>query len=320
MKQPALAIKTKAPTVGVIDLGSNSIKLLVASLDKSGHIRPIFYKSEDTRIAQASGVMSLSVEAIDAAVHSVHKLYTAMLNQFQPQAIQIVGTSAVRDAANKDLLCLKIKDLTGLPLRVLSGEEEALAIAQGVQLDPQLQSMPAFTVFDLGGGSLELMHLEQGSVCQALSLPLGAVRLMEDCVAHPDQALSSEEADAIAFRVKESVKNSNFNFLPLSHSKSESIPPLIGTGGAMTILKNTLGDHPPFFKDLSLYDLFIKVASADLSTRIHTYQIPPKRADIFPTALAIILTILQLSQNDRVYHSYYSLRFGIAYQLLQSLG
>lgn len=319
MKPDLYTFSSQGPIVGVIDLGSNSIKLLVATRDAQGSLKPIFYKSEDTRIAQPSGVLTLSCQAIDAAAKSVHTLYRAMLKQFQPQAIEIVGTSAVRDASNRDVLCAKIQALTGLPLRVLSGEEEALAIAQGVRLDPHLQNMQAFTVFDLGGGSLELMHIAQGTIQQALSLPLGAARLMQDCVSHPDQPLSSKEADAIALRVKASIESSGFRYLKVSQLKSEKHVPLVGTGGAMTILKHILGDHLSSFKDQSLYDLFVRVAKADLNTRIEAHQVPTKRADIFPTALAIILTILQLSHNDSVYHSYYSLRFGLAYELLKAL-
>lgn len=309
----------KGPSVAVIDLGSNSIKLLVASLDENAKIKPLFYKSEDTRIAQGKGQIALTDEAIAAAAHSVKNLYAAAFEQHQPSRVEVVGTSAVREANNSFLLSEKIYALTGLHMRILSGEEEALAIAQGVKLDPQLQDIPAFNLFDLGGGSLELIHFEAGRVEQALSLPLGAVRLMEDLVAHPEQALSSQEADAIEDKVKNSIIESEFKYLRYKPGEHSRPFPLIGTGGAMTILKNLFYDHNPFLKKNDLYDLFLKIARADLQSRIQLHKVPSKRADIFPTAMAIVLTLLQLSQEDGIRHSYYSLRFGIAYELLQSL-
>ncbi len=309
----------KEPTVAVIDLGSNSIKLLVAKADPYSKIKPLLYKSEDTRIAQGTGQLALTDEAIAAAAQSVHKLYQAALDGYQPSRVEIVGTSAVREANNNHLLSEKIYALTGLSLRVLSGEEEALAIAQGVQLDPQLQDLSAFNLFDLGGGSLELIHFEAGRVEQALSLPLGAVRLTEDLVSYASEALSSQEADAIADRVKNSIKNSGFKYFREEFFKNQRPLPLIGTGGAMTILKNLFDNNTPFIKKNALYDLFIKVARADLQGRIQIHKIPAKRADIFPTALAIILTLLQMSEQDSIRHSYYSLRFGLAYELLKAL-
>lgn len=312
-------MKKSDPTVAVIDLGSNSIKLLVASGDKLTKVKPLFYKSEDTRIAQGTGQLVLPEEAIAAAAQSVKNLYQAALEHYQPFQVQVVGTSAVREAKNKHLLSERIYALTGLSLRVLSGEEEALAIAQGVQLDPRLQHLSAFNLFDLGGGSLELIHFEAGRVEQALSLPLGAVRLMEDLVSYPSSALSSQEADAIADRVKHTINQSGFQYFRKAFLKNHKPLPLIGTGGAVTILKSLFPETTPLIKKNALYDLFIKVARADLQSRMQIYKIPAKRADIFPTALAIILTLLQLSQQEGIRHSYYSLRFGLAYELLNAV-
>lgn len=312
-----MLMKTQDPIVAVIDLGSNSIKLLVAKGDPCSRVQPLLYKSEDIRIGQATKQLILPDEAIAAAAHSVQSLYHAALEHYQPAQVQVVGTSAVREAKNHSLLSERIYALTGLHLRILSGEEEALAIAQGVQLDPQLKDLSSFNLFDLGGGSLELIHFDAGKVKQALSLPLGAVRLMEDLVSCPEKALSPQEADAIANTVKCSVKNSKFNYFQEFYQKNRTPPPLIGTGGAMTILKKLFPEDTPILKKHDLYRLFIQVARAGLQDRIQRYKLPAKRADTFPVGLAIILTLLQLSQQEGIRHSYYSLRFGLAYEMLQ---
>lgn len=308
------------PCVAVIDVGSNSIKLLVAHLvhaSPKNTIHALCHHSRETRISCGISQIdhALSEETIQRAIHSIQELLN-IAKDYQPKRIRIVATSAVRDAINQALFANTLYTLTGHKLEILSGQDEALSIARGIQYDPDLESINDFCLFDLGGGSTEFIRCDNKRISQAISLPLGAVRVMEQCVPHPDHPMTPAIADCIQEHVRTLIHTSGFSFLPKGRC-------LIGTGGAITVTRMLLqhtknGTVFPLTQE-AIEELFAKIAKMPIEERLKIRSIPHKRADIFPTALAIILTIMRLSGTHTLYHSYYSLRFGIASEILENL-
>ena len=113
-------------TVAVIDIGSNSIKLLVASPSESGEdIQNIFAETIETRISSGIGseLPRLTPKAMEAGVHSVSELIRLAL-AYQPQAIRIVATSAVRDALNGREFTKQVENKTGHRIDILSAQKK----------------------------------------------------------------------------------------------------------------------------------------------------------------------------------------------------
>jgi exopolyphosphatase/guanosine-5'-triphosphate,3'-diphosphate pyrophosphatase len=308
-------------TVAIIDIGSNSIKLLVARQNEQGTLDILAQQSQETRISAGISQQhpKLSAEALREGAKSV-KVLAEAAHTYQPDLIQVVGTSAVRDALNQDLFAKAIWDRTKLQLRILSGKEEALAIAQGVLQDPALKALDDFCLFDLGGGSLELVNYRKGEIQEAISLPLGSVRLMEQFFPDATRPMTSRMADALCQYVTQTICGADFVFDPQV--------PLIATGGAMTVTRSLLSqDKPPAayaepanqYKRQTLEQLFAQVATATLEERLLLRGMPPKRADIFPVALGIILSLMRLGGYTALHHSFYNLRFGLAQELLRQL-
>lgn len=309
--------------VAVIDVGSNSIKLLVAMRgeeDRPVHV--LCHQSEETRISAGISQKPLILDSglMDAGILSVEKLLT-IAKQYEPVGVQIVATSAVREADNKDEFCQKIQDAFGYPLHVLSGDEEAQSIALGIATDPALKHFDNYCLFDLGGGSLELIRYEGSKLSQAISVPLGAVRLTERFFPKSGEAMTGKIADEISYHVRQVITKSGFHF------PQEGKWILIGTGGAVTVTRAMLGfiNHkllnltPSRCSQRVLEKLFAKVATKPLSKRLNIKGLPPKRADIYPAALAAILTIMRMTHKTVLYHSYHNLRFGLAYKMLSEL-
>jgi exopolyphosphatase/guanosine-5'-triphosphate,3'-diphosphate pyrophosphatase len=175
-----------ASYVAVIDIGSNSIKSLVAK--RGNPIEVIHQGLHETRIS--SGISqtrpALTEAAMQAGTESVARLYQDT-RQWPCQATAIVATSAVRDAANRANFAERIRQATGHPLTILSGEHEAQLIGRGLSADPALHGFDAFSHLDLGGGSLECINYRDGELTQAISLQLGAVRLTEQLIDAPHQ-------------------------------------------------------------------------------------------------------------------------------------
>lgn len=306
-------------TVAVIDVGSNSIKLLVARAGETPNtLETVFSETIETRIS--SGISrelpSLSDAAIQAGTETIAELKQMAMN-YLPQQTAIVATSAVRDAINGDEFVQSVFEATGFRIRILSGKEEATYIGQGLSCDPAIAGMTSFIQSDIGGGSLELIRFEAGEIVNALSLQLGAVRLTEKFVQDREAPLSNEAGVAIREHVEAALRNSQFDFSP-------DTLPLIATGGAYTVSRAILAakaeseiEHssPKLERDV-LSQLKHELAPLPLHERLNTPHLPAARADILPTALITIDTLLEHSGRAHLTHSFYNLRYGIAANLL----
>jgi exopolyphosphatase/guanosine-5'-triphosphate,3'-diphosphate pyrophosphatase len=313
-------------TVAVIDVGSNSIKLLVARAGERPsagrppqRIETLFSETIETRISGgiSRDLPSLSDAAITAGTATIAELHRMALN-YQPAQTAVVATSAVRDAINGDDFVQSVFEATGLQIRTLSGSEEATLIGRGLACDPAIRGMKHFIQTDIGGGSLELIRFESGEIQQAISLQLGAVRLSERFIQDKEAPVSAEsEADIRAY-VREQLSASGFNFSPRDL-------PLIATGGAYTVSRAVLAAQAgsdiarssPHLKRTTLDALKEKLAPLPLHERLAIPHLPAARADIIPTALITIDALLDYAGRDQLTHSFYNLRYGIAADLLK---
>lgn len=154
----------------IVDIGSNSIRLVIFSGSKR---KPKVLYDDKLVAGLGRGVVargSLDQRSMSLALGAL-KRFSALLKLVGPQSLQVVATAAVRDAANGPQFLEQVRAL-GLPVRLLSGEDEAQASAWGV-----VASHPAAhgLVADLGGGSLELARIADDKVFECASFPLGVL-------------------------------------------------------------------------------------------------------------------------------------------------
>ncbi len=161
---------------GIVDLGSNSVRLVV--FEGLGRNPQAIFNEKAVlglgRGLQASG--RLNEEAIGAAL-TVLSRYHAVARAMRADPLEVLATAAVRDASNGPAFVVALEArMPGVPIRILAGEREAELSAAGVLLGfPRADGI----LGDLGGGSLELVRLERGRPSRAVSLPLGVIRLAE---------------------------------------------------------------------------------------------------------------------------------------------
>ena len=307
-------------TVAVIDVGSNSIKLLVASAGvESNSLETLYSETIETRISGgiSSKLPSLNEDAITAGTTTIAKLQN-MAQNYQPDRTVVVATSAVRDAINGDDFVQNVEESTGLHMLTLSGTEEANYIGQGISCDPAIGCMANFIQTDIGGGSLELIRFETGQIQQAISLQLGAVRLTERFVEDADAPLTLKIEASIRKYVTEQLMGSDFDFSPAEL-------PLIGTGGAYTVSRamlvaesdSNIEHSSPYLLRSTLKHLKNKLAPLPLQERLSIPHLPAARADIMPTALITIDALLEVANRSSLTHSFYNLRYGVAANLLK---
>lgn len=304
--------------VAVIDVGSNTIKLLVARKGASG-IETVLLRTCDARISRgiSQDQPVLGEEGMAVGVEAIRSLLESARG-FSPSRIELVATSAVRSAANGSAFCERVQRETGHVLRILSGDEEAACIGRGLGSDPALKGLGNFYVFDLGGGSMECLAFLHEKPAQELSLPLGCVRLTELFIKDPGSPIPLSSLDAIAAHTRRSLRESGFEF-DLDDAKA------VFAGGSMTTARailaaaegKTLEQGPVIITVRQLCELLSRLARMPLEQRRQSVPgLPAARADVFPTALATMISTAEIAGVEAFQHSAYNLRYGLASQLL----
>jgi exopolyphosphatase / guanosine-5'-triphosphate,3'-diphosphate pyrophosphatase len=162
-------------TIAAIDVGTNSLHLVVARVTGPANFEVVAREREMVRLGAGPGDMKhLDDDAMDRAVAALGRMRQIAAIDGAP--VRAVATSAVREATNATEFIRRAHDEAGVFVEVISGTEEARLIHLGV-----LQSVPIFDrrllLCDIGGGSTELLVGERGEVLAARSFKLGAVRL-----------------------------------------------------------------------------------------------------------------------------------------------
>lgn len=291
-------------SVTVIDVGSNSIKLLVAARGS-----PVTTIATDIREVRISAGMygeppRLAETAMEAGVAAITELLQSQ-HSAQQGVVIIVATSAVREATNGSQFAARVKEATGVGLRVLDGNEEARSICRGVLCDPSLFGLNTFRLIDIGGGSLEVVLYQDGEVISACSLPLGAVRLTERFVADPTLPVTQPHLESIADEVLHQLKTEAVNL-------AEPETPLICSGGAFRVIRDLIGPRCPKLHVRDMIHWRDRLATMTLEERKAIPGMPPERADIMVPALQIMITLAEQSGADALLNTRFNLRYGIA--------
>lgn len=305
-------------SVAVIDIGSNSIKLLVAARGPDGTLTALKSRTIDARISAgiSQAAPRLAEEGMRRGLDAIQTLL-AEAAPFSPGRWSLVATSAVRDAQNGAEFRERVRAATGHAIRIISGDEEANLIGRGLTCDPALAALRDFYVFDLGGGSLECLRFAGRRIQQAVSLQLGCVRMTERFITDVSAPLVQAEGNALALHVRDELKRSGFR-CPLA------TPAAVFTGGTVTTVRAIKGalhglameEAPAVITTESLAHLLDELAPLPLRQRQAVPGLPPARADVFPAALITLLSVAEYAQITSFHHSLYNLRWGLADEAL----
>ncbi len=191
--------------VAAIDVGSNSVKLLVARLDPEDpdHYEEVLREKEMVRLAQETLTTGeLSEEAMADGVDCIQR-YALLARAAGAERVTAVATCAVREAKNGTEFLRRVRRETGVKVAVISGEEEARLTMRAVRLDLPASCDPLLVV-DIGGGSTEVVVANGDDIALSESLELGAVRLTERFVT--SDPLSRKDARRLARAIRSRLK------------------------------------------------------------------------------------------------------------------
>lgn len=295
--------------IAAIDIGSNSVRQIIADVSPAGQIRVVDEMKAMPRLGEGlESTGALSPASIDAAVLAVQRMVT-LARQLGAARIEIVATSAVRDASNSATFTAQIHAATGEPVRVLSGDEEALLCFRSALAHFELGAGRT-VVMDIGGGSLELVLAKDGLIERVASLPFGAVRLTERFLT---PIVRPRRVRALRAHVREGLKKA----VPVKDWRGAQV---IGSGGTFTNLAGMVlarqhvsvpSPHGTRITRVEVEHVLDWLQRLDSEERQLVPGLNPARADIIVAGLAVAAEVLARFDPRDLLASGYGIREGL---------
>jgi exopolyphosphatase/guanosine-5'-triphosphate,3'-diphosphate pyrophosphatase len=300
----------------VIDVGTNSVKLLVAEV-RPGGVAPLWEESRQTRLGQGFyQTRRLQPEAIRQTAYAVQEFATTARAQ-GAESLRVIATSAARDALNPADLTTAIHQACGLRTEIISGEQEAEWAFQGVASASRFDHNPLL-ILDLGGGSAEFILGHGAHQNFARSFPLGTVRLMEQFPVS-DPPTAGELAAGTAW-VREFLQREVAPQLRpgLAAEQREGEVLLVGTGGTSSLLGRLEHGLDHFDRDRIESTVLTceriaawrdRLWSLTLAQRREIAGLPKQRADVILPGVLIFALVMEEFGFDRLHITTRGLRF-----------
>lgn len=309
-----------------IDLGTNNCRLLIARPSGS-NFTVIDAFSRVVRLGEGLAQTGrLSEEAMDRAVGAL-RICSEKLKRRNVHLARSVATEACRRASNGDEFIERVKRETGIMLNVISAEEEARLAVLGCHILLEDGKGPA-VIFDIGGGSTELVLIEQGGPIPAIvdwqSVPWGVVSLTETC-GHDESS-----AEARSARYAEMRRLVSESFAPFAERIADARTPelrLLGTSGTVTTLASVHLDLPQYDRKAvdglivpsdSMRSISSRLATLSPAERKQLPCIGNERADLVVAGCAILESILDIWPAQRLGVADRGIREGILRSLMSA--
>lgn len=292
-----------------IDIGTNTFRLLVAEMDDAQSIREIRSAKEITRLGEGFSTKKAFLPAAVERAIAALKRFKEILQKYPVEDLIVVGTSAVREAQNRDAFLYQVKQETGFDIQVISGEEEALCTFLGVNLVIQNQTEPML-VIDIGGGSTEFIGAEGDAPNFLLSTELGVVHLTEKYL--KSDPPTPEALKSLRQAIDKVIKPIGYHFPPkgLFVGTAGSITTLAAIDQKMTVYDPEKVNRYPLSR-AAVERIFKELSVMPLEQRRKTLGLEKGREDIILTGSLILLAVMELFGYDPVYVSDYGLREGV---------
>jgi len=303
-----------------IDIGTNTFRLLVGVVyqkDKHYMIEEVHSERVITRLG--SGIPEgniLRVQDIETGIRTL-KGFSRLISRYNVSGLSAIGTSALREARNKDVFIKRAREEAGINVRIVSEEEEARLTATGMTMDIPVEG--SLLLVDIGGGSTELIFMDNGSISNLKGLRLGAVYLTEQYMRNDPP--SKEELRAMERHIIGEVNNQGMG-LPEGTT-------LIGTAGTITTLSAMLQgldryDHSRIHKSRLTLDsinrIYEEITRISMKQRAEVYPVLlDRRADIIVAGTLILRLIMRAFGFEEMTVSDHGLREGIIIDLFKRI-
>jgi exopolyphosphatase / guanosine-5'-triphosphate,3'-diphosphate pyrophosphatase len=303
--------------VAVIDVGSNSTRLLVADVGAE-RVEELERQSRVTRLGRGvDPTGQLSAEAIEAACGAIAD-YVAICGERQVERIEAIATSAVRDASNGEAFVAELRERFALSARVLDGEEEARLTYAGATFECP-PGEPTL-VIDIGGGSTELVVGSGSEIAFHASMQAGVVRHTERHITN-DPPLPTE-LEALAGDIRTLIE-ATIDGDPAARATTAIA--VAGTPTSLASIELGLEPYDPRqvhgrTLDLdSIQRMLSRLASAPVAKRTEIRGLHPDRAPSIVAGVIILVEAMRAFQLERLTVSEHDILYGVAIEAVSAL-
>jgi exopolyphosphatase/guanosine-5'-triphosphate,3'-diphosphate pyrophosphatase len=281
--------------MAAIDVGSNGIRMIVASVGSNGETTTLESVRESVRLGKDVFTKGyITEETTEAALEAFLK-FRKLLYKYGVKKVRAVATSALREAENADIFIDRILQATDIEIQVISPQEEARLIALAVGKVVNLKGKSALLI-DIGGGSVEMTFVEDGKITTAESFNSGTVRLLEKL--HENKVneerfgrLVRDYVDVAKQRIQKEIKKRRLDLC-------------IGTGGNV----EALGDLRKLFfgkdnRSITKSELEVvleKLQALTVAERMTQLGLRPDRADVIVPAAIVLQKLLKQAGADEL--------------------
>ncbi|TQQ83997.1 Ppx/GppA family phosphatase [Peptacetobacter hominis] len=299
--------------LGAIDIGTNSMRLLVADVqDKKLVSREKYINT--TRIGQGVDENGyITDEAMERNITALYE-FSQMCKEKGCEKVRCMGTSALRDAVNRDVFIEKAREKSGIKVEVIAGEKEAELGFRGVLMGASAEGN--LLILDIGGGSTEFIFGNNNGIIKSVSIDIGALRLTEKFRGfEKDAELYSEMINFIKEKTNDIIE----------YLRECEISTVCGIGGTITSM-SAINQKLEVYSMEKVHQSVITAEDADSISEMlrHSTEedrksmkgLQPKRADIITAGAVILDTIIKSLDIDRVVVSEYDNLEGLVSEMI----
>ena len=295
--------------ISSIDIGTNTILLLIAETDSAGVMAVLHDEQVIARLGKGVDENRVISQGTFRRAADYLQSYRRTSDSFRSEKIIAVGTSALRDASNKKEFCDFIHRTVGISIEILSGEEEAEWTCRGAVVGIDTGG-DKFTVLDIGGGSTEIVSAVRDRILDRTSLDIGCVRLTERLLRTSPP--TEREIDSSRGLIRKHIEGVGFVRTGITHA--------VGVAGTVTTLAamrlQLLQYDPAKVHGYELqYDDILEsfelLKGKTLNEIKSIPQITPGRADILLAGVMILLEFMDAVGIKSITVSDRGLRYGI---------
>lgn len=305
-------------TVGVIDLGTRAIRMVIAEITSKGQTRVIEMLQKPVSIGKDVFITGRIGRGAMNEVIEILRQYKEIVQTYQVKHLQVIATSAVREAQNRDLFTDRVYVRTGFEVEVIEGTEEnrlnLLALESVVQEDFKLDALNCF-ILEVGAGSTEIIILNKGKVEYTKTLALGSARLPDSLI--PGTSQNSEIKKSLRRRIQNIISSSRNEF------SMDAVDTFIALGADMRLAAEYLEpeDKGKISKvsKKKLMKWLDQIGVLSPEEIAGQFNISFNQAQTLYASLTLYAQFFSTTETDNIYIAKVSMRDGILSEMSQML-
>jgi len=303
------------PKLAAVDVGSNAIRLAIASVDDKGKLDLLHTAREPVRLgADVFANREISNDRLVEAMDAFMK-FRKLINSEKARSIRAVGTSALREASNRDYVINQISKASEITIEPITGDEEARLVHLAVSNSVKLNHKIALLV-DIGGGSVEISLVNEREILVTESFATGTVRLLQmlEQQKRGDRVfrqLVHAYLNVADTRLKKEIGKHKVAFCIATGGNVESLGDL-----GMQICKRK-SNTSITTDDLST--ILTRLESRSYEDRIRKFKLRPDRADVIIPAAIVLQNVAEHAGTDRILIPRVGVRDGLLVDMASKL-